>query len=133
MASIANITVKKADGTTDVIYVAATPSAGDKSPAVWTQDTFSGIQGFRPRLEFQTQDNQGGSIRQSRFKFKFPSLYTDSTTGLQKLLATVEFEGTVMCAKTMTTTEWKEAYAQLGNLLCSALIRGSVETGFAPT
>ena len=66
MAQISDITVKKADGTTDVVYVAATPSAGDKSPAVWTQNAFSGIQGFRPRFEVQTQDNGAGNVRQMR-------------------------------------------------------------------
>nr|QDH89282.1 MAG: hypothetical protein H2Rhizo32917_000002 [Leviviridae sp.] len=133
MAGMANITVKKSDGTTDVIYVAATPSAGDKSPAVWTQDAFSGIQGFRPRLELLTQDNGSGTVRQVRCKYVYPSLYTDSTTGLSKQLANVLFDGTFNMPKQMTTTEWKEAWAQLGNLLCSSLVRGSVETGFAPT
>jgi transcriptional regulator of met regulon len=35
MPAMANITVKKADDTTDVIYVAISPSAGDKVPAIW--------------------------------------------------------------------------------------------------
>lgn len=133
MANMASITVKKADGTTDVIYVAATPSAGDKNAAVWTQNAFSGIQGFRPRFELATQDNGPGTIRQARLKYNYPSLYTDSTTSLQKLLGSVGFDGTLFMPKTLTTSEWKEAWAQLGNLLCSTLVRDSIETGFAPT
>jgi len=130
---MADITVKKADGTTNVIYVAATPSAGDKSPAVWTQNAFSGVQGFRPRLELQTQDNGAGSVRVVRVKYVYYSLYTDSSTSLTKTLANVLFDGTFNMPKQMTTTEWKEAFAQLGNLLSSQLVRDSVETGFAPT
>lgn len=133
MASMADITVKKADGTTDVVYVAATPSAGDKSPAIWTQNAFSGIQGFRPRFEMRTQFNGDASTRQAIFKYSYPSLYTDSNTGLSKLLKTVGFDGIVYLPKELTTTEWKEAWAQLGNLLASTLVRSSVEAGYAPT
>lgn len=133
MASIANITVKKADGTTDVVYVAATPSAGDKSPAVWTQDAFSGIQGFRPSLSMLTQNNGQNTTRQVKFNYSYPSLYTDSTTGLQKLNGKIGFDGALFMPKNLTTTEWKEAWAQLGNLLCSSLVRSSVEAGYAPT
>lgn len=133
MPSMANITVKKADGTTDVTYTAATPSAGDKSPAIWTSNTVSGIAGFRPRLEFQTQNNGPGTIRQARIHFNFPVTYTDSTTSLEKALKSVGFDGTVYLPFELTTDQWKEAFAQLGNLLASTLIRQSVETGYAPT
>lgn len=133
MSTMANITVKKADGTTDVIYVAATPSAGDKIAAVWTQNAFSGIQGFRPRLDLATQDNSAGTIRQARVKFDYPSIYTDTNTSLQKKLGSVGFDGTLYMPKSLTTTEWKEAWAQLGNLLSSTLVRDSIESGFAPT
>lgn len=133
MASIADITVKKADGTTNVTYVAATPSAGDKSAAVWTQDAFSGIQGFRPRFELATQDNGSATQRLAKVNYVYPSLYTDTTSGLQKLLGTIGFNGTFFMPKNMTTTEWNEAWAQLGNLLVSSLVRGSIQSGFAPT
>lgn len=133
MPSMADITVKKADGTTNVTYVAATPSAGDKSPAIWTQNAYSGIQGFRPRLEMQTQFNGPGTIRQARVKYNYPITYTDASTSLQKLLASVGFEGVVYLPKDIPTDSWNEAFAQLGNLLSSTLVRGSVQEGFAPT
>ena len=133
MASIADITVKKADGSTNVVYVAAVPSAGDKSPAVWTQNAFSGIQGFRPRFELTTSNNGANTIRQARVKFFYPSLYTDASTNLQKLNASIGFDGTAFLPKGLTTTEWLEAWAQLGNLLVSTLVRSSVQDGYAPT
>lgn len=133
MPNMANITVKKADGTTDVTYTASTPSAGDKSPAIWTQNSFSTIQGFRPRLEIGTQNNGANTIRQMRVKYSYPSLFTDTTTGLQKLLKTVGFDGICYMPKDLTTTEWKEAWAQLGNLLASTLVRSVAEEGYAPT
>lgn len=133
MPSMADITVKKADGTTNVTYVAATPSAGDKSPAVWTLNAASGIQGFRPRLELQTQYNGPQTLRQARVRFSYPVTYTDTTTGLAKQLANVGFDGVVYLPVEMTTTDWNEAFAQLGNLMSSTLVRSSVQEGFAPT
>lgn len=132
MSTIGNITVKKADGTTDVTYVAAVPSAGDKSPAVWTQDAASGVQAMRPRFEMKTQNNGSNTLRQAHFALKFPVGYTDPVTGVDTRLASIEFAGSLFCAKQLTTTQWAEAFAQLGNLLCSTLIRDSVTTGFAP-
>lgn len=133
MASIANITVKKADGTTDVVYNASVPSAGDKSPAVWTQNAASGTQALRPRFSMQTQSNAAQTIRQVKFALKFPVSYTDSGTGVEKQLAFASFDGTFFAPMSLTTTQWKEAFAQLGNLLCASAIRDSVETGYAPT
>lgn len=134
MASIADITVKKADGTTNVTYVAATPSAGDKSPAVWTQNAFSGVQGLRPRFEMSTENNGSNTLRQVRFRFFYPSLYTDANTGLSKLNRSIEFNnGVLFLPKDITTTEWTEAWAQLGNLLVSTAVRDSIATGYAPT
>lgn len=133
MSSMANITVKKADGTTNVVYVAASPSSGDKTPAVWTQNAYSGVAGFRPRFEILSQDNSGGSMRQIRWKFIYPVTYVDSTTGLTKLLKYVESNGSIYLPKELATTDWKEAAAQLGNLLASAAIVTVSEEGFAPT
>lgn len=133
MPNMANITVKMANGTTDVTYNASTPSAGDKSPAIWTQNAYSGVQGFRPRFELQTQNNGAGTIRQMRVKFSYPVLYTDATTSLQKVLKSVGFDGVVYLPKEMTTNDWKEAFAQLGNLLSSTLVRSAAEEGYSPT
>lgn len=133
MPAMANITVKKADNVTDVIYVAATPSAGDKVPAIWTQNAYSGIQGNRPRLELVAMPNAAGTQRRVEFKYSYPVTYTDSTTSLVKKLASVDIKGSVFLNAELSTTEWNEAFAQLGNLLVSSLVRSSVQEGFAPT
>jgi hypothetical protein len=133
MANMASITVKKADGTTDVVYVAASPSAGDKTPAIWTQNAYATQSGFRPRLEFITQSNGAGTTRQSRFKFSYPVTYVDTSSSLTKLLATMTFEGVFHAPVALSTTDWDEAFSQLGNLLCATLVRDSVEAGYSPT
>lgn len=132
MPNMADIVVKKADNVTNVTYVAQSGSAGDKSPAIWTQNAFSGIAGFRPKLEILTQDNGQKTIRQLKVNFTFPSTYTDTNTGLVKANGSVGFDGVVFLPKGLTTTEWNEAFAQLGNLLASTLVREVAQTGYAP-
>lgn len=133
MANMADITVKKADGTTNVVYVAASPSAGDKTPAIWTQNAAASQAGFRPRLELITQSNGAGTTRQSRFKFSYPITYVDSSSSLTKLLGSMVFEGVFHAPMALSTTDWDEAFSQLGNLLGATLIRDSVEAGYSPT
>lgn len=133
MPNMANITVKKADGTTDVVYVAQAPSAGDSTPARWTQDAASGLVGLRPAFQVQSQFNGNKDVRRVSFSFTFPAKYTDSTTGLDKSLGVVSFSGQVQLPTVIDTTTWNEAFSQLGNLLVSSLIRSSVQTGYSPT
>lgn len=133
MPQMADITVKKADGTTDVIYVRSMASAGDKMPARWTQDAYSGVQGLRPLFELQTQNNGDATVRQAKNRFQYPILYTDASTGLLRLQKTIGFEGISYLPRDVTTLQWKEAWAQYGNILCSTLVRACIEEGYAPT
>lgn len=132
MPQMADITVKNAAGT-DVIYNAATPSAGDKLSAVWTQNALTGIQGFRPRFELKTSSNSSGDVRRADYTLTYPVTYTDSTTGLTRSLGFVKVVGTVFLPAALTTDQWNEAFVQAGNLLAASLIRSSVKDGFAPT
>jgi hypothetical protein len=133
MPTMADIIVKKADNVTNVTYVAAVPSSGDKTPAVWTQDAASGIQSHRPRFEMVTQNNGSSTIRQARTKYAYPIVYTDTTTSQEVLLKSLGFDGIFYMPNELTTTQWNEAWAQLGNLLCSTLVRSAIQVGFAPT
>lgn len=132
MPQIADITVKNAAGT-DVIYVAATPSAGDTLPARWTQNALTGVQGFRPRFELTARNNGNGDVRRIDYDYTYPFTYTDPSTSLPALLAQVRCTGSVANAKVLTVDQWNEAFVQLGNLLVATLVRNSVKDGFAPT
>jgi hypothetical protein len=50
MPALADITVKMADGTTNITYTGIVPSAGDKTPAVWRSNSVGGSIGQRPEL-----------------------------------------------------------------------------------
>lgn len=132
MPNMADITVKNA-AAADVVYVSAMPSAGDKSPARWSQNAASGITGFRPSLEIVTRSNADQSVRRAEWNFRFPVTYTDSTTGKVVLDAPIVSTGVIFLPASLDTTSWNEAFVQLGNLLSSTLIRSVVQTGYAPT
>lgn len=54
MPTMADITVKAANGTTDVVLKAKAPSFGDKSDAIWNIDASSTIRNHRPVFTSQT-------------------------------------------------------------------------------
>jgi len=66
-----NITVKKNDGTTDVIYTGVVPSAGDKSPAKW-RSPIGSAPAFKPELSVVTSPNGNGQVRRLIAEFSYP-------------------------------------------------------------
>lgn len=133
MPTMANITIKKADGTTDVTFVAAAPSAGDSVPAIWRNNSASTIMGHRPRLSLLIRDNAAKNGRVFQGSVTFPHTFTDASSGKVTLLATtpIRFEGTLPAG--VAVTDLKEAIYQASNLFASALVRVSLEEQYAPT
>jgi len=133
MPALANIVVKKADGTTDVTYTGIVPSAGDKTPAVWRQNSYGGSIGQRPELRMQTSSNGDASSRRVVINFTYPSLFTDTTTSRVQIDKRLNFTLTGAVPVEMTDTDLNEAIAQGFNLLASTLIKQSASSGYAPT
>lgn len=130
MPTMASITVKdKANA--DVIYVAAVPSAGDKTPARWNQNAASAIAGFRPTFNCVTRDNGQGNGRIMECNFMYP--HTTDVSGVDTLTAKTTAKVSVTLPSTYDSTAIADAYVQLGNLLVSALLRSVAEEGYAPT
>lgn len=132
MPNMANITVKKADGTTDVTFNAASPSAGDLSPAVWRQNAASGIIGHRPKVTLVVRDNAAKTGRVFQSSGSFPITFTD-TNGKVSLVATVplRFEGTLPAG--VSDAMLMEAVYQYGNLIVAPLFRAALIEQYAPT
>lgn len=133
MPTQANITIKKADGTTDIVWTAATPSSGDSTPAVWRSNTVSNVMGFRPKLSLLIRDNANKTGRVFQGSVSFPHTFTDTASGKVSLIATtpIRFEGTMPAG--VSLTDIKEAIYQSGNLFVNALIRTALEEQYAPT
>lgn len=131
MPAMANITVKKNDGTTDVAYTAVAASGGDKSPAVWRNNTVGSAAAHRPQLKMTSQSNQDGTTRRMRYDFAYPELVTDEnnvTTVLNKFTFSVD----VGVPQGMDETALNEGVSQGFNLVASTLSKDSSKAGYAP-
>lgn len=136
MATIASITVKKFDGTTDIIYDALAGSGGDSSPAIWRQDTgaVAGLPvGLRNTLKLWTMFNGPKTARQAKFDFVAPYAVQDSTTTLYAAKDRVVASGIITLPQGIPSTWLNEASFQFGNLMAAALIKSSIAGGYSPT
>jgi hypothetical protein len=134
MSSIANITVKATNGTSDVVYVAKTPSSGDGTPARWRADALGGANAFKPELKMTARDNGPKTARNVSLEFSWVQTYTDSTTGLVGVKARAPGTLTLILPNEMPdTTGVNEAVDQFFNLINHASIRTAFKEGFAPT
>jgi hypothetical protein len=133
MPTMADIVVKKADNTTNVTYSSVTASGGEKSPAVWRDNSFAGTIGQRPELRIKSSANGAQSARKVSGSFTYPSVYTDTTTSQTKVAyrSNVSFDASV--SMNMTDAQLAEFAAQFGNAVASALVRSVMASGYAPT
>jgi hypothetical protein len=136
MPVMASITVKKFDGTTDIVYDALSASGGDGSPAVWRQDTGAVAAlpvGLRKLLKLWTLWNGPKTARQMKYNFVSPYAVQDSTTTLYSARDRVVFDGIVTIPQGIPATEINEAIYQGLNLLAASLVKQAGAAGYAPT
>lgn len=132
MPTMANITVKKADGTTDVIYVALAPSNGDQSPARWRLDAIGGAPANRPVLTVGAKAASNGATRVVFGKFVFPETFTDTTTGITSVRSSASGSFEVRVPQHLAPAIISEFSAQFGNLVAASLMKSSYAEGYAP-
>lgn len=136
MPTMASITVKKADGSTDIVYDAVAASGGESSPAVWRQDTgaTAGLPvGLRNILQLFSKWNGPKTARQVAISAAFPYAVQDSTTTLYSAKDRVVFNGTFTLPQGVPASVLNEAAAQIPNLIASALIKSALAAGYAPS
>jgi len=128
MPQMANITVKKADGTTDITYNALVASSGDRNPAVFRVEAASVFPARRPRATIATQDNGPKTARQVRFATSYPVYDANGV-----LLGNVPGQTMFTVPENLSVSDVAEAVHQHTNLCVTTLIRDSIKSGFAPT
>jgi hypothetical protein len=130
MPQAANITVKKYDGTTDVVYAVQQPSAGDNQPAVWKDETTGTVLAGRPTLKLTARDNGTGKARRLSASYLYPKVRTDASTQTV-VQGGASGEASFLVPQDMTMSEIREFSAQFTNLLASALIKSCIQTGYS--
>lgn len=131
MAQATNLTIKKADGQTDVTYTVQIASGGDKSPAVWQELTASAVPSARPTFSVESAWNGAKTARRVSMRFEYPYQVTDgsgNTTIVNRELGTV----TWIQPQDIPDSVAAEAAAQCANLLATALIKSVMASGYAP-
>lgn len=133
MPSMADIAVKKHDGTTNVTFTAMTPSSGDKTAAKWRCESIGTVAANRPTMDLTSRSSANGKFRLIDVIVTFPESYTDSTTGLVKMRDRNFFKGQFAVGVELTDTTAQEFASQTANLLSSVLVKASIISGYAPT
>lgn len=133
MPGLANITVKKNDGTTDIVYSGVSPASGDGTPAVWRSETIGSAMAHRPELRLTSREASKGSRRAMRATFQYPQIATDSTTGLTTVVDRAAADVNWIMPKSMTSADINEFASQFANLLASTLLKDCVKAGFSAT
>lgn len=128
MPVFGNITIKKADGTSDIVYTAVQKSAGDGSPARYEQQTPS-VLSARPQFAIQSSKPPGsGNLRRMTFNGVYPILDVDGKEVGRVTLS----DAKVTTPRNADATSVKEGVHQLLNLCASAASKQSAEEGYAP-
>lgn len=131
MPQMDNVTVKAANGTTDVVYTALTPSAGDSIPAKWRVETASTIVANRPTQSMLAQDTTRKDARKVILRGKYPVERTINGAVVQVGVIPLELSGVI--GLQFTQAEIDEAVMQHTNFCVSTLIRNSFKSGYGPT
>lgn len=133
MPTMANVTIKAANGTTDVVFTAISASGGDTSPAIWRNEAFGGTMGQRPEFRLSSAPNGAKTIRKVNGQFTMPQLYTDTTTSLSKVATRANASWNAAVPLDMSDAALAEFAAQLGNFIAHSLVKASHASGYAPT
>lgn len=130
MAAIANVVVKKTDGTTDVTFTAIAGAASEGQAAVWQNTASSTIRGLRATLSMKAKLNGTKQARRVDVQSMFPVVRVVST--VDTLIGKIPVDFSVPIPEWATDAEVNEAIDQTINLLASVHVRTHIKSGFAP-
>lgn len=130
MANIANVTVKKTDGTTDVTFTAIAGAATDGQPAIWQNTAGSTIRAYRPSLSMKAKLNGTKQARRVDVMGLFPVVRAISS--VDTLVGKIPLDFSVPVPEWATDAEVNEAIDQFLNLLASSHVRTHIKSGYAP-
>ncbi len=129
MTIIANLTVKKNDGTTDIVWSALNGQGGPTLPATYASQTVGSALAHQPTMTIVARDSGDKETRRTNFQVLYPNLVTDTasnTTVNRKGQVDVSFAMPTI----MTAGQWNECVSQTINLLTA--LKVDLKAGTAP-
>lgn len=133
MTTQTNVTVKKNDNTTDILYTGLLASAGDGAVAIYKSLTVGSASAHQPELRIAAREARKGAARSFRVTYKYPQIATDSTTGLVQVVDAVQMSEDLILPKGMPITDVNEAVSQFAHLMASAHIKAVIQSMYGPT
>lgn len=129
MPNIADITVKKADGTTDITFSALNPAGGDGIPAIFRSQTVGTVPGHKPEIRISTKGKTGARVM--RLTARFPNVKT--IDGVPTLVSPgSRFSSEFQLDEKQDQVDIDEAAEQFFNVQASELVKSCAKTGFPP-
>lgn len=122
MPNIADLVVKKADGTTSTTWTVQNPGSAEY-PASWKSTSVATIPAAQPefRLRAIARVVRGSPFRDVSTTGKWPKV--TAVNGVTTISEGVSFSGNFHVSQNLTVDEIKEAVYQFGNLICAQLVR----------
>lgn len=136
MPAMASLTVKKADETTNIVYDALTPAAGDGVDAVWRQDTgaVAGLPvGHRALFAMKTLNNGPKTARRAVLTYSRPYSTQNTTTSKYEAKDQASFRLEMTMPQAIPGAELSESVRQFLNLVNQTLVKQAAEQGYAPS
>lgn len=130
---MADITVKKADGTTNIVYTAIKASAGDRDTAIWRAESGATFAQGKPELVCVAKPAANNTQRVTMWKLVMPETYTDTTTGLVAVRYRDLASSTFTIDLRVPDSMHNELAAQFGNLMASPAAVAINKGGFNAT
>jgi len=133
---MASLTVKKADGTTDIVFDALAPAGADGQKAQWRQDTGAAAglpTGHRATLTMSTVWNGNNTARRGVLEFKRPYAVLNSTTNRYESVSRTVGRLEMTLPSDIPPSEQNEAVSQFINCLDHATIVSALQAGFSPS
>jgi len=121
MSTAASITVKKNDGTTDVIYCVLEGRSGD-NPAVWKAPALGATAATQPELRVGSKSGNT-DIKKVIATFMYPYSVVNSTTGVTSVVKREMFRLEWTGSSEIPQSVRVEACSQGMNLLASAAFK----------
>jgi hypothetical protein len=131
MPSIADITIKKNDGTTDIVYAQQMPASGDGSPAVWRATSVGSAPAHAPEFRLTSREASRGVKRALRSTYVYPQIATNTTTSITSVVDRASADTNWTFPKGMSQADINEFVSQYANLLVSTLVKDCVKVGYS--
>jgi hypothetical protein len=127
MPAMLDLTIKKADTTTDIVWTGVQSGGSKERPAIWQSATVGVAVSHRPELRYYVE-RLGGTKGNVVLTAQYPTIYTDSTTGVTSILKRQKVKAVYEIEQEMKQSDIDEFTHQINNLLFHATMKNAIRS-----